>query len=106
MTGHLDDRGDDHEGLTPGEEVADQERSYWDNRRLIQELDDTEEGRRERRRLKLEERKMHLRYRMHRYQRQQDQGPLPGDMVLPSTPDREYVHDDDLMDPDDRRDQP
>ncbi|MCX4675327.1 hypothetical protein OG413_08320 [Streptomyces sp. NBC_01433] len=89
MTARLDDDDDgDREGApSPGEEVADQERDYWENRRLTQELDDDEAGRRERRRLSMRERKMHLRVRMHRYARQQDQGPLPSALVLPPLPE-------------------
>ncbi|MCQ6555748.1 hypothetical protein NPS70_21485 [Streptomyces sp. C10-9-1] len=84
MAGQWDE--DDRGVASPGEGVADQERDYWDNRRLIQDLDDDEAGRRERRRLRVQERKMHLRVRMHRYARQQDHGPLPGDLVLPPPP--------------------
>ncbi|WP_432246922.1 hypothetical protein ACRAR1_01855 [Streptomyces sanyensis] len=85
MAGQWDEDGDT-DVPSPGEGVADQERGYWDNRRLIQELDDDEAGRRERHRLRVRERKMHLRVRMHRYARQQDQGPLPSDLVLPPPP--------------------
>lgn len=94
MTGHSNDYDEGEHAPSAGEEVADQERSYWENRRLIQELDDDEAGRRDRQRLRKQERKMHLRFRMHRYARQQDQGPLPGDMVLPPLPDHADGYDD------------
>ncbi|MFJ6696332.1 hypothetical protein ACIQM4_09680 [Streptomyces sp. NPDC091272] len=89
MTARLDDNdyGDLEGPSSPGEEVADQERAYWDNRRLTQEQDDDEAGRRERRRLKVRERKLHLRFREHRYARQTDQGPPPGPLVLPPLPE-------------------
>lgn len=104
MTGDMDEY-DDSEGVSsPGEGVADQERSYWDNRRLIQDLEDDEAGRRERRRLKLEERKMHLRVRMHRYGRQQEQEPLPPDLVLPPFSRPEDPYGDESADHDGRRD--
>ncbi|MFG2637072.1 hypothetical protein ACGFX8_24955 [Streptomyces sp. NPDC048362] len=103
MTSHLDENGDSEDVPSPGEGVADQERFYWDNRRLIQELDDDEAGRRERRRLKMEERKMHLRVRMHRYARRQDQGPLPEDLVLPPLQSQEDPYGHDVMDPYDER---
>lgn len=79
----------DADGLTPGEEIADQERSYFDNRRHIQDLDDDEAGRRERSRLRVQERKMHLRVRTHRTVNRQDPGPLPRDLVLPPFPNHE-----------------
>ncbi|MGW2820574.1 hypothetical protein ACWC24_06150 [Streptomyces sp. NPDC001443] len=83
--------------------MADQERDYWDNRRLIQELDDDEAGRRERRRLRVQERKMHLRVRMHRHARQQDQGPLPSDMVLPPLSGDDDLYGRDIRDSGDDR---
>lgn len=98
MTAHWDEDGDREGVPSPGEDVADQERDYWDNRRLIQELEDDEAGRRERRRLRVQERKMHLRFRMHRYARQQDQGPLPNGMVLPPLPGDGDLYGDDTMD--------
>ncbi|MER6207746.1 hypothetical protein [Streptomyces sp. NPDC001642] len=101
MTAPLDDDADREGVPSPGEEVADQEREYWENRRLTQELDDDEAGRRERRRLKAQERKMHLRVRTHRYARQQDQGPLPSAIVLPPLPGDDDLYDHDLMDSDD-----
>ncbi|MGW4053322.1 hypothetical protein ACWENA_21065 [Streptomyces sp. NPDC004779] len=104
MTARFDDDDDHGDAPTPGEEVADQERDYWDNRRLTQELDDDEAGRRERRRLRVRERKMHLRVRMHRYARQQDQGPLPSALVLPPLPeDRDPYGRHDGAEPDDDR---
>ncbi len=104
MTGDLGEDGDDENVLSPGEEVAGQERVFWDNRRLIKELDDDEDGRRERRRLSAQGRQMHLRVRMHRYARRQDQGPLPRDMGLPPLPDHEDLYGGDVMDSDDQRD--
>lgn len=86
MTDRLDENGDHEDVPSPGEEVADQERVYWDNRRLIQELDDDEAGQRERHRLRAQERKIHLRVRMHRYARQQDPGRLPEDVVRKYSP--------------------
>lgn len=88
MTGDGDDQREN--GRTPGEEVADQERSYFDHRRLMQDLDDDELGQRERNRLRGKERKMHLRVRTHRVFNRQDPGPLPRDLELPPLP----VHDD------------
>ncbi|MCI4046635.1 MULTISPECIES: hypothetical protein [Streptomyces] len=101
MTNRFDDDGD-HEGVapSPGEEVADQERDYWVNRRLTQELDDDDAGRRERRRLKAQERKIHLRVRMHRFARRQGEGPLPSALVLPPLPRDDDFHDHDFRDSD------
>ncbi|MEU1145626.1 hypothetical protein ACFYO9_22565 [Streptomyces sp. NPDC005863] len=103
MTAHSDDDGDHEDAPSPGEDVAGQERDYFENRRLIQDLDDDDAGRRERRRLRVQERKMHLRVRMHRYQRQQDPGPLQRDMVLPPLPADDDSYGQDTTDYDDDR---
>jgi hypothetical protein len=82
---------DDHEDVpSPGEEVADQERLYWDTRRLSQELGDDEADQEARSRLRKQSRKVHLGFRQHRYARQQDQGPLPNDLIVPRADDEEF----------------
>lgn len=81
------DSGDDaHAAPTAGEEAAAQERSFWETRREVADLDDDEKGRRERRRLTKRSRRMNLQVRMHRYGRQVGDGPLPGDLRLPPLP--------------------
>ena len=97
MTEYLDEDGDREDVPFPGGEIADQERSYWDNRRLMQELDDDEAGRRERRRLRMQERKTHLEVRIHRSARQQGQGPMPRNQVLPPRPDHDDFYGHDIM---------
>ncbi|MFS8200283.1 hypothetical protein ACLVWQ_16540 [Streptomyces sp. CWNU-52B] len=77
---------------TPGEAAAARERSFWETRRRYNELDDDEAGRRERRRLSRESRRMNLDVRVHRYARSHDEGPLPGDLAdlrLPPLPDED-----------------
>ncbi|MEU9874843.1 hypothetical protein [Streptomyces phaeochromogenes] len=90
--GSLDD-SEDPEDVTPGEAAAAQERSFWETRRRYNELDDDEAGRRERRRLSKESRRMNLQVRIHRYARgHDDEGPVRGDLRLPPLPDPEDDH--------------
>ncbi|MGW3935769.1 hypothetical protein [Streptomyces phaeochromogenes] len=87
------DDSQDPEGVTPGEAAAAQERSFWETRRRYNELDDDEAGRRERRRLSKESRRMNLQVRIHRYARgHDDEGPVRGDLRLPPLPDRDDDH--------------
>ncbi|MGW0390776.1 hypothetical protein ACWDYJ_07720 [Streptomyces sp. NPDC003042] len=79
---------------SPGEEVADQERAFWEARRRFQELDDDEDGRRQRRRLGKDSRRMHLRVRVHRFARRLDDGPVPGDLRLPPLPEPSDLDED------------
>ncbi len=90
------------ENPSPGEEMAAQERSFWEARRRVQELDDDEAGRRERRRLSKAARRPHLQVRMHRSLRGTDEGPVPGDLRLPPLPERDDLDfpDTDIIAPD------
>ncbi|WP_328495340.1 hypothetical protein OHS59_23315 [Streptomyces sp. NBC_00414] len=81
------------DGETPGEAAAAQERSFWETRRRYHDLDDDEAGRREKRRLSRESRRMNLDVRVHRYARSHGEGPLPGDLRLPPLPDDENDQD-------------
>lgn len=87
----------DSSGVTPavtaGEAAAAQERSFWATRRKYHELDDDEAGRREKRRLSKQSRRMNLEVRMHRYARSHDEGRTPGDLRLPPLPDHETFPD-------------
>ncbi|MFF5125462.1 hypothetical protein ACFY41_00780 [Streptomyces syringium] len=83
---------------SPGEQVAAQERAFWEARRRFEDLaaeDDEdgagegEEARRERRRLSKQARRLHLNVRSHRYARAVDDGPVPGDLRLPPLPGRD-----------------
>ncbi|MFE1797071.1 hypothetical protein ACFW9L_12980 [Streptomyces sp. NPDC059517] len=99
-----DDRGESRGGpdpaVTPGEAAAAQERAFWETRRRYHELDDDEAGRREKRRLGKESRRMNLEARMHRYARSHDQGPAPADLRLPPLPDDEPFRDEPFPDGD------
>ncbi|WP_159047669.1 hypothetical protein [Streptomyces sp. WM6378] len=77
-----------------GEEAAAQERAFWAARRRSAELDDDEAGRRERRELGRQARRMHLQVRVQRYRRGVDSGPVPGDLSLPPLPGRDPHLDD------------
>lgn len=89
---------------SPGEQMAAQERAFWEARRRFEDLadedgeggEDGEDGegesegaRRERRRLSKQARRLHLNVRSHRYARSWDDGPVPGDLRLPPLPDRD-----------------
>ncbi|MFE7069597.1 hypothetical protein ACFU96_05875 [Streptomyces sp. NPDC057620] len=78
--------GPDPATVTPGEAAAARERAFWETRRRYHELDDDEAGRREKRRLSKESRRMNLEVRMHRYARSHDEGPDPADLRLPPLP--------------------
>ncbi|RSR94118.1 hypothetical protein [Streptomyces sp. WAC00469] len=67
MTDESGGSWDDPEDVTPGEAAAAQERSFWETRRRYNELDDDEAGRRERRRLSKESRRMNLQVRILHY---------------------------------------
>ncbi|MFH8465176.1 hypothetical protein [Streptomyces sp. NPDC017991] len=82
----LDGSRGDLAAVTPGEAAAARERAFWESRRRYQELDDDEAGRREKRRLSKESRRMNLEVRMHRYARSHDEGPAPADLRLPPLP--------------------
>lgn len=78
----------------PGEQLAAQERAFWEARRRSAELDGGEEGRdargaRERRRLGRAARRLHLNVRGGRLARGEDPGPVPRDLRLPPLPERE-----------------
>ncbi|MEU2855727.1 hypothetical protein [Streptomyces syringium] len=83
---------------SPGEQMAAQERAFWEARRRFEDLaDEDDEGgegesegaRRERRRLSKQARRLHLNVRSHRYARAVDDGPVPGDLRLPPLPGRD-----------------
>ncbi|MFI1256253.1 hypothetical protein ACH4U6_21100 [Streptomyces netropsis] len=80
---------------SPGEQMAAQERAFWEARRRFEDLDDEdgegegEETGRERRRLSKQARRLHLNVRSHRCARSWDDGPVPGDLRLPPLPDRD-----------------
>ncbi|MFD3381722.1 MULTISPECIES: hypothetical protein [unclassified Streptomyces] len=93
MTDESGGSRDDPEDVTPGEAAAAQERSFWETRRRYNDLDDDESGRRERRRLSKQSRRMNLQVRIHRYTRgHADEGPLPPDLRLPPLPNPEDDH--------------
>lgn len=70
---------------SPGDEVADQERSFWEARRRWAEVDEDEDRAGERRRLSRRARRLHLNVRMHRARRQQDTSPPVDWLLLPDT---------------------
>lgn len=87
---------------SPGEQVAAQERAFWEARRRFEDLADENDGdgegesegaRRERRRLSKQARRLHLNVRSHRYARAVDDGPVPGDLRLPPLPGRDVEGD-------------
>ncbi|MFE7035774.1 hypothetical protein ACFU9Y_36260, partial [Streptomyces sp. NPDC057621] len=87
--------GPDPAAVTPGEAAAARERAFWETRRRYQELDDDEAGRREKRRLSKESRRMNLEVRMHRYARSHDEGPDRAvGPLLPPLPDDDLFPDD------------
>ncbi|MGW1867267.1 hypothetical protein ACWCPS_17080 [Streptomyces mauvecolor] len=77
-----------------GEEAAAQEHAFWEARRRSAELDDDEDGRRERRELGRQARRMHLQVRVQRYRRGTVGGPVPRDLSLPPLPGRDPYDDD------------
>ncbi|MFI6051238.1 hypothetical protein ACIBCO_14250 [Streptomyces violascens] len=81
-----------------GEEAAIRERAFWETRRRSAELDDDEAGRRERRELGRQARRMHLQVRVQRYRRGVGSGPVPRDLSLPPLPGRDPYDDDSGLD--------